>query len=631
MEKKPSNFQSSAPLPELFKTVLEACADHIYIYDHKGCYLYANPSGLEALGLPLESVLGRPWQEIGMSIAIMERFEHDLQAVIASGKPLTRQITYSGKQGKRYYEYLLSPVKNAAHEVQMVVANGRDLTQRIAAEKQASENEERFRNLCEAAPDGIVLVNQLGAITLVNTQIEKLFGYSRKALLGQPIEKLIPERYRMLHKRHQAAYRQSSTTREMGMGMELYGLRSDGTEFPVDVKLSPFISKRGPKTIAIIRDITVRQNAEKQLREKEALLRSIIDNTPAIVFLKDLQGRYLMMNQRCSQLFHMSQDETRGKTDYELFPKEVADRLRRNDRIVAETGRAMEVDEQLPQHDGLHTYLSVKFPLADGEGVIYGICGIATDITYRKQAEEQIRALNHSLQHKLQELARVNQELEAFSYSVSHDLRAPLRAMAGFSKVLEENYGKVLDQEGKHYVHRIQTASQRMSFLLDGLLQLSRINRHELDRSTLNLSAMAAEILEDFQQEQQERHVDIYIQPDITAAADGRLLRICLENLLSNAWKYTCRQKRPQVKFTCVEKEGEKIFIISDNGAGFNPKYQFKMFQVFQRLHSDREFEGLGIGLATVQRVVHRHGGTIWAEGEEGQGASFYFTLNPSG
>lgn len=504
MENKYPSLQSSTPFSGLFKAALEACADHIYIYDREGRYLYANPSGLEELGLPLEAVIGRSWRELGLPADIMERFECDLQIVITSGKPRISPITYSRDGGSRYYEYLLSPVKSAANTVQIIVATGRDITPLIEAEKQARENQQRFRNLCEAAPDGIVLVNPEGAISLVNTQTEQIFGYPREALLGQPPEKLIPELYRKLHAQYRTAHRQSPTAQEISIGRELYGLRADGTKFPVEVALSSFISQQGTKTIAIIRDITV-----------------------------------------------------------------------------------------------------------------------------RKQAEEKIRGLNRSLQHKLQELARVNQELEAFSYSVSHDLRAPLRAMRGFSRVLWEDYGEVLDEDGKHYLSRIQGASQRMGLLLDGLLQLSRINRHELDRSKLNLSVLAAEIVDELRQEQPERGVDIYIQPDITAAADSKLLRICLENLLSNAWKYTRTQKYPQVKFTCLEKKGEQIFIISDNGVGFNPNYQSKLFQVFQRLHNEHEFEGLGIGLATVQRVVHRHGGTIWAEGEEGQGASFCFTLSP--
>ncbi|QBQ55841.1 sensor histidine kinase [Nitrosococcus wardiae] len=504
MGNKHPNLQPSIPFSGLFKAALEACADRIYIYDGEGRYLYANPSGLEELGLSLEAVIGRSWRELGLPTGIMERFENDLQTVITSGNPQISLIIYSRDGGSRYYEYLLSPVKNTANTVQMVVATGRDITPLIEAEKQAQENQQRFRNLCEAAPDGIVLVNPEGAISLVNTQTEKIFGYPREALLGQPLEKLIPERYRRLQKHYRTTYRQSPSTREMGIGRELYGLRADGTEFPVEVALSPFVSQGGTQTIAIIRDITV-----------------------------------------------------------------------------------------------------------------------------RKRAEEKIRGLNRSLQHKLQELARANQELEAFSYSVSHDLRAPLRAMRGFSRVLWEDYGEVLDEDGKHYLSRIQGASQRMGLLLDGLLQLSRINRHELDRSKLNLSVLAAEIVNELRQEQPEREVNIDIQPNMIAAADSGLLRICLENLLSNAWKYTREQKYPHVKFTCLEKEGEQIFTISDNGAGFNPNYQSKLFHVFRRLHNEHEFEGLGIGLATVQRVVHRHGGTIWAEGEEGQGASFCFTLSP--
>lgn len=487
---------------DLLKAAFEAFVDKIYILDRQGRYLYVSPRGLQRLGLSAEAIIGRSWQELELAKNVRARFEGDFQAVIASGKPIIRQAAYPGIRNNRYYEYLLSPIQDAADEVQMVVASVRDITLRKEAEERVIKTQQRFRNLCEAAPDGIVLVGKGGIISLVNKQTERIFGYPRTALIGQPIEKLIPQRYHQQHKRHRAAYQQSSTIREMGVGMELYGLRADGTEFPVEVALSPFESEESAETIAIIRDITV-----------------------------------------------------------------------------------------------------------------------------RKKTEKQIKHLSHSLQNKLRELATINQELEFFSYSVSHDLRAPLRTMDGFSAILWEEYAEVLDEDGKHYLRRIQTASQRMGLSIDGLLQLSRINRHEIGQSILDLSAMVTGIVADLRQAQPDHPMEVHIQPGMAVQADGKLVLIGLENLLANAWKYTRGQERPQVEFICLEKEGEQVFIVRDNGVGFNQKYEAKLFQVFQRLHGPHEFEGLGIGLATVQRIVRRHGGRIWAEGEEGKGAVFYFTL----
>lgn len=225
------------------------------------------------------------------------------------------------------------------------------------------------------------------------------------------------------------------------------------------------------------------------------------------------------------------------------------------------------------------------------------------------------------------ELEEANRELEAFSYSVSHDLRAPLRSIDGFSQMLLEDYADKLDDKGKDYLRRIRAASQRMSQLINDLLTLSRISRADMHFEELNLTAMVEEITAELRQSQPERDVEFIIEPNVKAYGDSHLLRIVLENLLSNAWKFTSKHKSAIIEFGVKEHDGKTVYFVRDDGAGFDMAYVDKLFVPFQRLHEQDEFEGTGIGLATVQRIVHRHGGTVWAEGEVEKGATFYFTL----
>jgi PAS domain S-box-containing protein len=247
---------------------------------------------------------------------------------------------------------------------------------------------------------------------------------------------------------------------------------------------------------------------------------------------------------------------------------------------------------------------------------------IIRDITERRRRDEELRAINAQLEV-------TNQELETFSYSVSHDLRAPVRAIDGFSAILEQDYGDKLDERGRDCLNRVRAAAQRMYTIIDALLILSRVTREEMRRDVIDLSALARSVANELQRSDPDRHVEFIIAPGIIGVGDASLVRVALENLIGNAWKFTSRQKYARVEFGAIDKKGTTVYFVRDNGAGFDMAYADKLFGAFQRLHTAEEFPGTGIGLPTVQRIVRRHGGMVSAEAHVDQGAMFCFTLTP--
>ena len=366
-----------------------------------------------------------------------------------------------------------------------------------------------------------------------------------------------------------------------------------------------------------VTELTLKENA---LRESRQQLQAIMDNSPTAIYMKDLQGRYMLVNRKTEKIFGIDKQEVIGKKDEDVFPSETAEIVRTNDKNVLESGVPIELEEIIPLKDGFHTYISTKYPLMDASGKPYAICGISTDITERKKAEGSLRRYS-------EELSAANKELEAFSYSVSHDLKNPLNTISGFVQILSEDYWESIDGNGRDYLKRIAQGTDKMRSIINNLLNFSRIEKQKIRREEIDLSEMTRRIISDLHYSQPKKRVHVIIQKGIKANADSQMLNIVLTNLLNNAWKYTSKKENPQIEVGTM-KEGDKtVYFVSDNGAGFDMKLADRLFVPFQRLHAEKEYTGTGIGLAIVERVIKKHGGRVWAESEVGKGATFYFTL----
>ncbi len=509
--------------------------------------------------------------------------------------------------------------------------------ERGQAERALSLTEQRSRALIENSWDAIALFDADGTILYGSPSTVQILGYSLDEFIGR-------NAFELIHEEDQALVTQRLTLslQQPGGHVSVYArlLHKNGEWRWLEGVFTNLLDE--PSVQAIVNnyhDFTERKEAEAalqrmndeleiQVQERTAalsqanmLLQMLLDHMPDHIYFKDAQSRFIRNSRSQARALGLSDPaEAIGKSDFDFFPH--AQLSYEKEQEIIQSGKPLvDLEEWVVWPDGRETWvLTTKVPLFDQTGQIVGTFGISRDITERKQAEA-------ALQKAKLELEAANKELEAFSYSVSHDLRAPLRSVDGFSQALLEDFGELLPPEGRNFVERVRSSAQRMAELIDDLLNLSRVTRAQIKSVPVDLTRLAENIAAELQRTHPERSVKFRIAPNLIVRGDPHLLQVVLENFLNNAWKYTSKQEQAEIEFGSRDENDESIYFVRDNGAGFDMAYADKLFGAFQRLHAMTEFPGTGVGLATVQRIIHRHGGRVWAEGAVEQGATFFFTL----
>lgn len=719
--------------------------------------LYGVPGGADAFSAFIEVLHPDDRERVQSAVSTALRRPEDLAQFsieyrIVHPDGLVRWIAANGR-------VVFANVGGERRPVRLI-GTSQDITERESAESARQEVEARFRATFEQAAVGIGHVGPDGRWLRVNGRLCEIVGYERSALVGVRVQDLthpddVPQ--------EQVAIAELVAGRSSSYALEKRYLRADGQVRWVAMTVSLVRDARGAPDyfILVAEDIQRRKDAEAALGDRERKLRAIVQNSPAVIYMKDIDGRFVLVNPNFERVFSKSATEVLGHTGDDVVPRAIAEVMRAQEQEVIRAG-TRGVFEQVVTLAGREcTFASYLFPVPDDEGRPAFVCAIALDITERKRTdqalreseqyhrtlvdaladgvfvaqerrfvfanpafgrmlgyesdglagrrfdevvvaeflalwttrfeqriaggvepprqyelqlrsrddgpavwvelranrlayggkpavlgivhdvterrrvEEEIRRLNTTLEQRVHErtaeLRAANEELESFAYAVSHDLRAPLRAMTGFSRALIEDHGDQLDGEARTYLDQIILGGRHMGELIDGLLQLSRSTRGELRRGPVDVSGIAERILGELARHEPHRQVRVIVAPGLQADADVRMLEVVMQNLLSNAWKYTSKTPDAEIRVEMTTMDGTPAIRVADNGAGFDMAHAEKLFQPFQRLHRQDEFPGIGIGLATARRIVHRHGGWIRATSAPGGGASMEFCLPSKG
>jgi PAS domain S-box-containing protein len=496
---------------------------------------------------------------------------------------------------------------------------------RASSEERLRENEQNLATTLESIGDGVIATDAEGRVTRINPVARAITGWDLESAIGRPIDEV----FHLVHDVTSKDLRSPVLDAlEKGDVVEIDDaamlVAKDKTKRRVADSAAPIRGGDGRihGAVLVFRDITKTLEDARSLRRAHAFLDSIIDNIPDMVFVKDAQDlAFVRFNRAGEALLGVKREELIGKTDFAFFPPDQAKAFVDKDRETLRGKKVLEIaEEPLTTGAGVRWLHTKKVPVLDEHGDPEYLLGISADITDRRRAEVLLRASKDAT-----EVA--HRELEAFSYSVAHDLRAPLRSIDGFSQALLDDYADKLDVQGKGYLSRVRNAARRMAELIDDLLALARVSRTDLARASIDLSAMAREVGEQAKRDRNP-NAELVVADGLSTNADPKLVRVLLENLMSNAFKFSSKRDPARVEVGKRVENGHDVFFVRDNGAGFDLASAKKLFTAFQRYHRPTEYEGTGIGLATAERIVGRHGGRLWCESAPDAGATFFFRLD---
>ena len=602
------------------QAVIDRMTDTVLLLTPSGTISYVNKAGCQRLGYSLEELLKMHLKEL-TGIDSEAWWDNQWRDLKEKGT-----VIFESRHRRKNGEFFPVEVQTdyiLFGEEEFGCGIARDITDRKQAEAEIEERRERYRGLSEATFEAI-FISEKGICIEQNQSAEKMFGYSSEEAIGRyGTEWIVPGDREMVMKNMVTGYEEP---------YEAYAIKKDGTTFPCILRGKMMHYKGRDVRVTSLTDITGQKKAENALRESEERYRTLFQSASDGIFYLSSDLKISEVNESFARMHGYKVEEMKGISLFDLdTPESSKMSAERLQRVFA--GEIAEFEVEHYHKDG-HTFpLSVSTNLISvgGENLIQAF---HRDITKSKQAEKEILKLNENLEMRVKqrtaELEEANKELETFSYSISHDLKAPLRHIKGFIDLLLENRSTELSAEELGYMQAISGSATHMDQLIDAILTFSKLNRYELRKTMVISSDVVQQVIKFFDPEMQHRTITFLVDPIPDIMGDVELIRQVWTNLISNAIKYTGKKPEAVIEISSTASNDETTFFIKDNGVGFNSKYAEKLFGVFQRLHKTTDFDGIGIGLANVNRIITRHGGHCRAEGEPGKGATFYFSL-PNG
>lgn len=616
---------------ERFKSLFEDAVLGLYRTTPDGEILMANPALCRMLGYEsFEELQRRNLEQEGFHPGYpRERFKKEIEE---KGVIIGLEASWDLRGGGRIFvSESARAIKDDSGRVLYYEGSVEDITERHRAVDALRESEEKFKNLSEQSPN-MIFINRVGRIIYVNDVCEQTMGYSRQEFYAPDFD------FRRLHTPESESVVRASFAGHLvgreGPPFEISLVTKDGRriEAVLTTKLIDFENDKA--ILGILTDITEQKRSQKALQQGEERFRQLVENMSSGVVVYEARddGRDFIIkdfNQAAERIEGVARQDVLGRSVLDVFPGAADLGLFEVFRRVCRTGEPENLPAGIYRDQRIVGWReNYVYRLPSGE-----VVAIYDDVTDRQKAEEEIRSLNIELEERVRRrtalLEAANRELEAFAYSVSHDLRAPLRTIDGFAQALEEELRGRTDDRSLHYLSRVRAASQDMERLITDLLRLSRATRAEMSYTGVDLSGIVEKLASELQAAHPHRRVEWVIAPGVKVEGDSHLLESALRNLVDNAFKFTAKRASARIEFGVQDQGGQKVCFVRDDGAGFDMAYADKLFSVFQRLHKAEDFEGTGVGLAIVQRIIRRHGGRTWAEGAVEKGATFYFSLAP--
>ena len=603
---------------EKYRMLLDGVQDYaIFMLDPRGRVASWNAGAERIKGYKADEIIGQNFSRFYLQADIDQgKPEEELQAAAASGRSEIEHWRVR-KDGSRFWgNTVITAVRTSSGSLLGFSEISRDITER-------KETEAKYRGLLEAAPDAMVVVNQAGEIVLLNVQVEKQFGYFRDELLGQKVTNIIPEGFaeRLVADGTRSAA--EALAQQIGTGIELIARRKDGTEFPIEIMLSPLESPEGILVTAAIRDITARKGAEKHMAQMEDRYRGLLEAAPDAIVVVNQAGGIVLLNVQAEKQFGYHRDELLGQKVKNIIPEGFAERLIADgtrttaDALAQQIGTGIELYGR--RKDGSDFPIEIMLsPLESAEGIL--VTAAIRNISVRKDAEKH-------LVKTVGELKRSNEELQQFAYVASHDLQEPLRMVASYTQLLAQRYKGRLDFDADEFIAYAVDGSNRMQGLIQDLLAYSRAGTNGKVLHKISSESSLSEALTSLRAAVEESGAVVTHDALPVITTDDKQLALVFQNLVGNAIKYRGAQV-PQVHVSATENDGKEwIFSVRDNGMGIDPQYFERIFIIFQRLHGRKDFSGTGIGLAICKKILERLGGRIWVESQPEKGSTFYFAL----